>query len=98
MQDMLDSSYFPPVLGVISDEPYVLAGRVLEAVTATGLPTLVFVDDRGKVYAHASPYGLSFPMDDVVGTYVPGALLDDVAADVRACVGPRLAAIGIAID
>jgi len=98
MQDMLDSSYFPPVLGVITDEPYVLAGRALDAVTATGLPTLVFVDERGNVYANATSYALLFPMADVVGTYVPGALLDDVAADIRACVAPRLAAIGIAID
>jgi hypothetical protein len=95
MQDIVDPQISPRTLGRIYAEPDRLAGEALKALKAFAVPTTVFLDEDGIVLALPAAYATDRAMDDIVGTYAPGISLDDIADDLRASAGPRLAAIGI---
>lgn len=96
MFDILDSTTSARELGSISGQPNRLAQEALRALKAfDGVPTMVYVDDHGKVFALPSAYAPDQPIAEIIGTYAGNVPFEDVADDIRASVGPRLAAIGI---
>ena len=97
MHDIIDELVSPQKLGKISAEPYRLAEEAFKAVKAYRVPTTVFVDPDGTVYAQPTVYAADHAMDEIVGIYSPGIAIHDIADDVRASVAPRLAAIGILV-
>ncbi|HEU4663786.1 MAG TPA: hypothetical protein VFS55_07130 [Dokdonella sp.] len=98
MYDMFDSLISPRNLGRIFAEPARLAEEAVEAVTTFRVPTTVFIDPEGTVFAQPTAYAADHVMDEIVGIYAPGIRLDDIADDLRASVAPRLAAIGILVN
>jgi hypothetical protein len=95
MHDIIDELVSPQKLGKISAEPCRLADEAFKAVKTYRVPTTVFVDPDGTVYAQPTVYAADHAMDEIVGIYAPGIGIDDIADDLRASVAPRLAAIGI---
>lgn len=94
---MIDELVSPRMLGKISAEPYRLAGEAFAAVKNFRVPTTVFVDPDGTVYAQPTVYAADHTMDEIVGIYSPGIGIHDIADDLRASMAPRLAAIGILV-
>lgn len=97
MHDMLDSLFSPAKLGMISSEPNRLAREALKAIRKFAVPTTVFVDHGGTVLAQPTAYAADHPVDEIVGIYSTDIDAEDIADDLRACVAPRLAAIGILV-
>lgn len=96
MFDILDSTTAARQLGSISEPPDRLAREALRALKSfDGVATMLFVDEHGTVFALPSAYAPSQPIAEIIGTYSGNVASDDVADDIRASVGPRLAAIGI---
>lgn len=95
MHDMVDSLISPRTLGRIHAEPDRLANQALKALKAFNVPTTLFIDPDGVVLAQPAACATDHVMDDIIGTYAPGISIDDIADDLRASAGPRLAAIGI---
>ena len=99
MFDILDSTTAAREIGSISAQPNHLAQEALRAFKSFGgVPTMVFVDERGTVFALPSAYAPDQPIAEIIGTYAGNVLLDDIADDIRASVAPRLAAIGILVN
>lgn len=95
MHDILDAMISPRKLGMIAGEPHRLAMEAMKALKSYGVPTTVFVDPDGSVFAQPTAYAADHTMDEIVGIYGPGITVGDIADDLRASVAPRLAAIGI---
>ena len=98
MYDMFDSLISPRELGRMFAEPEHLAEEAAKAVAAFRVPTTVFIDPEGNVFAQPAAYAADHAMDEIVGIYSPGIGMDDIADDLRASVAPRLAAIGILVN
>jgi hypothetical protein len=98
MYDILDAKLPARRLGTISGLPYRLAKEALKALKEFGVPTLVFTDVHGVVYAQPAANATEHPVDEIVGIYGGTINADDIADDIRASVGPRLAAIGILVN
>jgi hypothetical protein len=98
MHDILDSMLKPMKLGMISTEPYRLAKEALKAIKVNSVPTTPFVDPLGAVFAPSTVYAADHSTDEIIGIYVSGISIHDIADDLRASAGPRLAAIGILVN
>ncbi len=97
MHDMIDSLFSPAKLGMISAEPRRLAKDARKAIRNFGVPTTVFIDRQGNVIAQPTAYAADHPVDEIVGIYGEYIDVEDIADDLRACVAPRLASIGILV-
>ena len=97
MHDIIDELVSPRKLGEISAEPQRLAEEAFKAVKEYRVPTTVFIDPDGNVYAQPTVYAADHAMDEIVGIYSPGIRVRDIADDLRASAAPRLAAIGILV-
>ena len=97
MYDILGSKIPARKLGLISGLPYRLAKDALKALKEFGVPILVFLDAHGAVYAQPAAHATDHAIDEIVGIYGGAIHVDDIADDIRASVGPRLASIGILV-
>lgn len=95
MQDILDSTVLSQKLGMISMDPRQLAKQAKDSAKGFGVPTIVFVDAQGQVFAHPAAYAVDRAVDEIVGTYTHTVANADLVDDLLAVLGPRLGAIGI---
>ncbi|RYD14291.1 MAG: hypothetical protein EOP90_13815 [Lysobacteraceae bacterium] len=95
MYDILDPLVLPRKLGTISTAPALVAREASRALKAFGVPTTVFLDRNGDVYAQPAVYAHDHPVDEIVGIYSSGIDTSDIAEDLGITLGARLAAIGM---
>lgn len=95
MQDILDPRISPRKLGALSTEAVRLAREARMALGRFGVPTAVFFDGTGDLYAHPAAYSSVVAATEMVGVYSPGVGEAQIAEDIRVAAAARLAAIGI---
>jgi hypothetical protein len=57
--------------------------------------TTLFVDPDRAVYAQPAAYASAHPVDEVIGIYGLTVCAEDLADDLRATAGAKMAALGI---
>jgi hypothetical protein len=95
MHDILDSRVSPTWLGMITEHPACLAEKARKALRRFAVPTTLFLDRAGAVYAQPAAYANNHPVDEIIGIYGASICAEDLADDLRATATARLAAIGI---
>lgn len=85
-------------LGMISGRPRHLANEALRVLKELDAPITVYVDEHGMVLALPALGAADRSVEEMIGTYFGRVRAEDIADDIRASAGPRLAAIGILVN
>jgi hypothetical protein len=95
MQDILDPRISPRKLGALSTEAVRLAREARMALGRYGVPTAIFFDGTGDLFAHPAAYASGVAATELVGVYSPGVGEAEIAQAIRVAAAARRAAIGI---